>query len=134
MLEIIQTLQAANASLKPNQEATRLFELFYHVNPSATADDLTLSELLTWTGHNPETPVEQLDFSDFPAYFSSFQNSQVNEPGLGERLATLQTMLQNKLTNLQIYRIGPASVGELYCIGQDAEGNFAGLKQISTPQ
>ncbi len=126
MTEIIQTLKTAIADLMLPPEAAPSLELFYHVNPSPTAESLKLADLLTWTGHSLATPVEQQDFSDFARYFASLPGVDTI-PDLNQHLTTLQTTLESQLTNLQVYRVGPAT-GEVYTIGQDAAGNFAGLK------
>lgn len=126
MTEVIQTLKAATANLLLPPEATLSLEIFYHVNPSPTAESLKLADLLTWTGHSPATPVEQQEFTGLASYISALLGPSTT-PDLSQRLTALQTTLETELTDIQVYRIGPGA-GEIYAIGQDAERNFAGLK------
>jgi hypothetical protein len=124
MTEIIQILKTALDGLAPVGKNALLYEVFFHVNPVAT--DLQLSELLTWTGHDPYTPVTTQDFSEFCRQYRN-EAAPTLSP---EHLPGLQTVLEQNLTNLQVYHIG-SNPEQTYIIGEDEEGNFAGLKLLS---
>lgn len=120
MTEIIQTLKAATDGL------AQPFEVFYHVNPMQHG--LTISEFLTWTGHNLETPVQIQEISGLFSKLSTFPDPDKNTPEqTTQQLARLRTVLERELTNIHVFYISQGG-GETYIIGKDQEGNFAGLK------
>ncbi|MDQ3289924.1 MAG: nuclease A inhibitor family protein, partial [Bacteroidota bacterium] len=123
MTEIIQTLKAAISGLVASQDEAPPFEVFYHVNPNLTSNNLKFTELLTWTGHETEVQVEQEDLSDFLLKLSNTRQLKNHLP----QLSKLQTILHQNLSNIQVYHINYPDE-ETYIIGQDEEGNFAGLK------
>lgn len=129
MTEIIQTLKAA-AGLILTANNVSPFEVFYHVNPSPTKDGLKIPELLIWTGHNPETPVVLKELPDFITKFSlSVPLSTNSTTRTTRQLTELQATLAQELTPVWVYHLG-TNTPETYIIGQDAEGNFAGLKSL----
>ncbi|MDQ4141953.1 MAG: nuclease A inhibitor family protein [Bacteroidota bacterium] len=125
MTEIIQTLKAATSGLALSPDDAPPFEVFFHVNPSPAGNGLKLNELLTWTGHSPETQVEIQELSDFLLQLSNIKPLRNHLP----ELTRLQTILHQTLSNVQVYRIYMPQE-ETYIIGQDEEGNFAGLKTL----
>ncbi|QMU29661.1 nuclease A inhibitor family protein [Adhaeribacter radiodurans] len=123
MTDIIQTLKAAISGLAAQPDEAPPFEVFYHVNPTAPENNLKITELLTWTGNNPQALVEQQELSDFIIKLSILAPFKNNLP----LLTKLKSILQQTLDNIQVYTIHQVNA-ETYLIGQDEEGNFAGLK------
>ena len=123
MTNIIQTLKTALTDLTPAGQPGTAFELFFHVNPVSA--DLQINELLTCTGHNPYTPVTIYQFAEF--YKICTTPAVPTFPAA--LLQKLQNTLEQSLTNLKMYRIN-SDPGQTYIIGEDQDGNFAGLKLL----
>jgi len=125
MTDTLQPLLTAAAGLLFRSESDYPFAPFTHENPGG--GPLEVPQLLSWLALPPDTPVQRQEL----AYF--FRNhtreplgASAEQTELAHRFQRLQAALEAALRAPTAYCVGQTQV-QAYLLGQDPDGNFAGL-------
>jgi hypothetical protein len=81
--------------------------------------ELTHQRLLTLSGAEPGTPVEEMTLDDF---FRAVPSE------VKARFQKLTRALQDQLSVVKVYKLGEEAEKEVYIVGKTKDGRWAGLK------
>jgi hypothetical protein len=88
----------------------------------------TADAVLRFTGNAPDAPVQEQSEQDFFRVPTTDQDwFGEEEKATAQRFRDLQTLLDNSLKNIKVFKIGKANL-DVYIVGVDSDGNLAGLK------
>ncbi len=92
---------------------------------------LTPDRVLQWTGKPQDSPVEVRSLDDFFERLMREQDWHSDqERAIAHRFRTLFELLQQHLSNTQVYRIGEIEI-DIYIVGETASGNLIALQTQS---
>lgn len=88
----------------------------------------TADDILKNTKHEAETKIEEITLDKFfyrPTKIEDWFGDEEIETA--QKFSALQKLIESSLQNIKVFRVGEIQI-DVYIVGVDAEGNFAGLK------
>lgn len=120
----LQKIREASEGLLFMSEADYPFELVYMEEPVAAPDQ----KLLALSGKEEGSPLEKVDL---PYFFRNqvrvYPESSPEQQARAQRFQRLQQVLQEELTDVEVYRIGTIDI-DAFIIGKGKDGRWAGLR------
>lgn len=95
---------------------------------SSTTFAPTADDVLKNTEHETETTIEETTLEKFfyrPTKIEDWFGDEETETA--QKFSALQKVIESNLQNVKVFRVGEISI-DVYIVGVDADGNFAGLK------
>jgi hypothetical protein len=127
--DLIGQLTAAVAELYWMSETDAPFDI--RCWPVETEGPLSPSQVLAAAQLPSDTPIEVLDLDTLLAPVIAPQPWYgPDERAIAERFQALQTLLHEKLEQLQVYRCGSTEL-DLYILGKTSVGNWIALHTIA---
>jgi hypothetical protein len=122
---LLTQLEAAIAGLTWMSESDYPFEIVQW--PQQTVAALTDETLRSLTNHPPQAPVERREFKAFFTWVTTEQDWHgEDDRAIVKRYQELVALLEQHLTDLQVYRIGEINL-DIYILGQTAIDGLVGL-------
>jgi hypothetical protein len=91
----------------------------------ATADDV-----LKFGGYKAETKIKETTLVDFFERTTKIEDwFGDEEKAIAQKFSDLQKLVESNLQNIKVFRVGEIEI-DVYVVGVDADGNFAGLKTM----
>jgi hypothetical protein len=112
---ILDALAKASKGLQFVSETEADFEPFVWKNGS----ELTQDRLLTLSGAEEGTPVEEMTLDNFFRAVPSEDKAKFQK---------LTKVLQDQLSGVKVYKLGEEAEKEVYIVGKTKDGRWAGLK------
>jgi hypothetical protein len=112
---VVDALRKASQGLQFVSETEADFEPFVWKEGS----QLTYERLLTLSGAEPGTPVEEITLDDFFRAVPSEDKA---------RFQKLTKALQEQLSAIKVYKLGEEAEKDVYIVGKSKDGRWAGLK------
>lgn len=134
-LDWVIKLQQAASGLLWMSESDYPFEAFvWRVKPSAQQTLLTPEQVLQYSHHPGDTPIQTLEIDRFFARATRVE--KWHDASKAKEVLQYQALvkqLKDELKHLSVYRLGTVEL-DIYIVGQTPSGNWAGLstKAIET--
>lgn len=96
--------------------------------PSSTVIDPTANDVLKNTNYEAGIKIEETTLEKFfyrPTKIEDWFEDE--ETKTAQKFSDLQKLMESNLQNIKVFRVGEISI-DVYIVGVDADGNFAGLK------
>lgn len=123
MNNIIEKLREASQNLLFISESEYPFELFQ----CQSKDSLTASNILSFTKHPANTPVEVISIDKFFRVAVTPQDwHEEEEQVIVNKFQRLVSIIKENLSNVQVYRVG-TSLLDVYIVGKTPSGDYVGL-------
>lgn len=117
---LLAELESATTGLTYISEQDHPLDPFAWRDFSGTLNRETVCRL---TGHQPDEPVEIVDFDWF---FRNAVRDDLYGPEAAARFRALKQLMRENLTNLKVYRVGRISL-DVYVVGRTRGGTWMGL-------
>jgi hypothetical protein len=122
---LLAELEKATQGLRFISETDAPFQIIFW--PEAAKQPLTVERLLALTKHPQDKVVEIIDLDEFFEVATRDQDwHRESEQADVKRYRALAKLLKDRLSNLQVYRVGQIEI-DVYIVGATPNGDLAGL-------